>query len=1134
MMKFKWLIMTLAVVLWAGFTGTGSAQSTNSGDISGVVTDTTGGALPGATVTVLNIDTGVTKDYTTNQDGVYDTSSIVAGTYKITFSKDGFSQLVRSSITLTVGQTTVNAQLKVGAVTDQVVVNTDIPLLTTESGEQSTTLEAKTLSQMPEVGQDWQNFTILIAGASGAPGSAQGANNPQQEVSVNGNLPYSTVLADGAQTTLPSSANSDVSTLETVQELVISTSAFSAQYGIGGILFNQISKGGTDSFHGSAYEYFQNTALNAAPYAFGATSSVPVLHYNNFGGSIGGPILKKRLFFYFNYDRIIQHGGATNGFATVPTSAIEAGDFTGQPTIYDPATTKIVQQTGTLNGQACPCITRESFAQEYGQGNKIPINRLDPVAANIQKDFPAPNTAGTLVNGGPLNNFFYNVPNSNPFIKYFGRLDFNITANNRLTISETEGDNPQIGLGTGICPINCGTEDVSRNNAQITDVWTISSHVTNELRLGYTNQLNFFVPQTLNQGFPNSLGWQFAKADNYPIVNITGYNTNAFNNDTILQPAINAQYKEHAYDPSDVVTLIRGKHILHFGGEFLFFRDNSTAWNNINPGTVSYTGAYTEAAQGDSTTGVAYADFLLGQTQSWSAGVTPEYGARMRLPQVFIQDDYKVKPNLTLNLGLRYQIQSGWGEVKGNMAAFDPTVQNPATNTLGAIWFGSTKANGRSTLQAPVYNTVLPRVGFSYLMDPNTTIRGGFGLYAYNWSLDTYGSGMGSAFGSRGNAVDATNGITPVVLLSGSGSNLPYTAASTDPTVFNGQGVNYNQYHTPVGGSYQWNLNVQRELGPDMVASLAYVASHGHDLPFPVDFNQVPQTQLSANDQQFRPYPQYQSISGSTNNGVSNYNSLQADIQKRLTHGINFDFSYVWSHFLDDMDSSGWGSRAGSQMYQNAHSPSANYGNANFDVRNAFKGNILYQLPFGKGKMFLNNNFLLDELVGGWQASGTVVVQSGQPFTVFMNTDTSFSQGGSASNGSKQYPNVVGNPYLGKGQRNVNQWFNEAAFTAPAAGTFGNSGRNTLNGPALTQTNLSLSKVFAIWEQVHLQVRADASNLFNHPSFSLPNSALTVCPSSGALPSGCSAFGAIQTGTSTITNYTVGGRNMQLGARLSF
>lgn len=299
----RWLKATLVACLWVGCSGVVFAQSMNAGDIRGIVTDTTGAAVPGVTVSVVNKDTGVAKELITNQDGLYDTSSIVAGSYEITFSKAGFSKLVRSNITVNVENITVNAQLSVGAVSEQVIVNTDVPLLKTENAEQSTTLEAATLQELPEVGQDWQHFTILLPGATGAPGGSQGAADPQQVASINGNLPFSTILADGASVTLPSSANADVMVLETIQEVKIGTSAFSAQYGVGGLMFNQISKGGTNSFHGAAYEYFQNTALNAASYSFG-TGTIPVQHYNNFGGSIGGPILKKKMFFYFNYDKI--------------------------------------------------------------------------------------------------------------------------------------------------------------------------------------------------------------------------------------------------------------------------------------------------------------------------------------------------------------------------------------------------------------------------------------------------------------------------------------------------------------------------------------------------------------------------------------------------------------------------------------------------------------------------------------------------------------------------------------------------------------------------------------------------------------------------------------------------------------
>ena len=997
----------------------------------------------------------------------------------------------------------------------------DVPLLKTENGEQTFVLDAQTLSQLPQVGQDWSSFDILMPGAAGAPMGNQGAlgtgTSNGTMLAVNGNLPFSTVLADGAETTLPASANSDIYTQETVQEVQVSSSAFSAQYGVGGILYNQISKGGTDRFHGSAYEYFQNDALNADSYDFGGKPTKPYLRYHNFGGSIGGPIIKRKLFFYFNYDRTIQHGGTAPVFYTVPTAAVLDGDFTGQPTIYDPKTTTVVGGV----------VHRTSFATEYGVGNKIPVNQIDPVAKAIQAYFPASNAPGQLVNGIVTNNYVYTSPSSNPFTKYFGRLDYQVTASNRISITESEGDNPGQSFGAGICPIGCQSNDVSKNNAQISDVWIISPRMTNELRLGYTNQLNFFAPLTLGKGYPAKLGWQFAQSDNFPDIQINNYNQGC-NGSTVLCSQSNAVYKEHAYDPSDVVTLIVGKHILHFGGEFLIYQNNSTAWGNLNAGTMSYTGTYTASTQGDSSTGAAYADFLLGQTQSWSANETPEYGGRLKLPQLFVQDDYKIRSNLTVNLGLRYQIQTGWSEVNGNEASFDPTVQNPATGTPGAMWYGSTHANGRTRIQNSVYNTVLPRLGFSYLLDPNTTIRGGFGLYAYNWSNDTYngasqGPIMGGAFGAKGSVTDTTNGVTPVVLLSGTGKNLPYISATTDPAGYNGSNVNYAAFQQPVGGSYQWNIQLQRQLNNNLVTSIAYVASHGHDLPFPVDINQVPQAHLQPNDQQFRPFPEFGTIATAGTvpgeNAISNYNSLQATVEQRMSHGLNFSFSYVWSHFLDDLDTAGWGSHSGTTNYQNAYNPAANYGNSNFDVRNAFKGYILYQLPFGRGRQFLNSNSLVDAVIGGWQLSDTLVIQSGQPFTAVVGgSDGSYSLAGS---NYAWYPNVIGNPKLAN--RGVHQWFNEGAFAVPAAGTFGNEGRNQLTGPGLATTNLSLSKTFSIWEQVKLQVRGDANNAFNHPSFGLPSNTLSVTPTGG-----------IAAGSSTITGVTVPSRTMQVSARLTF
>ena len=1136
-MKLHRCILRIAVIAVAGILGLGMAyaQSTNSGDIRGTVTDSSGALLPGVTVTVTNNNTGVTKTLVTNGAGLYDTSSIVVGNYSVTFERTGFAKYQRSSVTLEVGTSTVNASLKVGSTNQEVVVNTDIPLLTTETGSQSTTLEAKAMAVLPNVGQDWENFMILIPGSSGAPGGSQGSTNPGQEISANGNLPYSNVLADGSTSTLSHSANADVSVFEDVAELQVSTSSFSAQYGIGGIIFNQISKGGTSQFHGSAYEYIQNDAFNASPYGFyGNQSTKTRIRFDNFGGTIGGPILKEKAFFFFNYDQTVNKG-SSSGTNSIPTPQVMSGDFTGQPLIYDPTT-----QTIAHDAKGNPYPVRQSFLSEYGT-NAVPAFLQDKVAQNFQKFYPTPSNhipggiflPGSDNNGIIQNNFFAKEPSPNPFRKYFGRLDYDITHHNRLTASVTNRDNPAVFPSVvSACPIGCQNGDVESYNSQVSDVWTISANVINEARMGYTYQGNFFSDQALGKGYASQLGWQAAEADDFPAIQFVTNYPYAW-----IQPSANAVYKEHVFDPSDVVTMIIGKHVLHFGGELQFFRDDSTAWGNTNAGTYQFSGQYTQnwtvngsgVASPNGASGADYADFLLGEAQNWNASVSPEYGARLKSPQMFIQDDYKVKPNLTLNIGLRYQIRHGWSEVHGNEAVFDPTVLNPATNTLGAYWYGVTKANGRGALEDTTFTTILPRFGFSYLPDPTMTIRGGFGIYAYNLSLDTYGGGMGAAISSSGSIADQTNGIQPITILDGTGTNfqtgapLPFTAASTSPTRFNGQGVTYTQYHTPDPEIYQWNLSAQKEIGPNMEVEMAYVASHGFNLNFPTDLNQIPQADLSPNDISFRPYPNYQGIGGSTNNAISNYNSLQVTVQRRLSAGLEFNFNYTWSHFLDDADSSGWGSRAGAQPYQIANNPGANYSNSNFDVRNAFKGNVVYELPFGRGRKYLNNSHLVDELIGGYQLSSTIQLTSGQPFTVTTSA-TSYAQAGSV------FPNYSGVPVRPRNGRTIQEWYNPAAFTLPANGTFGNVRRNSLYGPGIELVNISAGKIFDIYKSVKLQIRADATNAFNHANFGFPN---TNLPTGNLQPgqaypenafSGEQINGAIQGGPRTI----------QLGARLQF
>ncbi len=1113
--------------------GAAHGQATNSGDLRGIVTDPSGAVVPDVTVTVTNVNTGVTKVLTTNKAGLYDTSSIVVGTYSLTFERPGFETFERSSISLQVGTSTVNATLTVGKTSDSVVVNADLPLLDTETGTQQTTFEARSLQVLPNVGQDWQNFAILIPGSAGLPGNT----NPGQQVSVNGNLPYNNILSDGSSTSLGTSGNSDVNIFETVQEVQISTSAFSAQYGIGGIIFNQISKGGTSQFHGSAYDYFQSSEFNANGNYLYAAGQAPLgiarYRFNNFGASIGGPIaipgtgLRKKAFFYFDYDQIINNGTAQS-VNDIPTTAVMGGDFTGQSLLYDPTTQTIGHDA---NGTAYPI--RKTFLSEYGK-NEIPTALFDKVSANFQKLYPTPTnhiaggvfTAGRANNEGVIQrNFSAQVPQQSPSRRYFGRIDYDINAKNRLTGSLTQGDTPgaQVNEVTA-APVGFGSSDVSRLNLQITDVTTFSPHLINEARFGFTYQGNFFADATLGKGYPAQLGFQYAKADEVPGVQFYTDYPYAW-----IQPeGSQFIYKENVFDPSDVVTFIKGRHVMHFGGEVGIYRNDNTPYGQINPGTLGFSGNYTAnyvvdpktgIAARDFSTGADYGDFLLGDANNWSAENGGEYGARLKDPQFFFQDDFKIKPNLTLNLGLRYQIRLGISEVHGDVGAYDPTVINPANNQIGAYWFGQTHANGRNGLQENKYSTVLPRVGFAYLPNPTMTVRGGFGVYAYNLSIDTYGSasnaGLGDVSTSSGSGSDSTNGVLPYTTFGGTGTvvatgaPLPYATPGTSPTRFNGQNAGYIQYNTPDPKIYQWNLGVQQAFGPNTVFELSYVASHAFNLNFETDLNQVPTVDNQYNNASYRPNPNYIQINGSTNNGISNYNSLQAQLNRRLVRGLSFAGNYTWSHFLDSQDSAALGGAGGGgvdvRQYQAA---SQNYARSNYDIRNAFKARVVYELPVGKGRAFFNHNALVDEVFGGYQVSTTVQLASGNPFSIIASTN----DGSEPGPGHNPFPNYTGAQVKPVTFSHVLP-YNPAAFVAPPANSFGNVSRNALTGPGSAVLNASAGKKFDIYENTKLQFRLDALNALNHPNF---------------------YYGSFVVLGNTPTLNAIGARVLQAGLRLEF
>jgi len=1168
------------------------SQNTNTGEIRGTVTDSSGAVVPDVTVTLTNIDTGVTADYKTNGAGIYDTVSTPPGNYNITFSKEGFKKVVKGPIVLRVAVITEDGVLEVGAVTQEVtVVGGGAPLLETETGQQGTIMVGSTIDELPQLGagitgNDWANFNIYLPGAvsttEGRNAMGRGAWDAGDAVSINGNLPnFANFLQDGASTILPASYNNDDEIFDTISEVQVNTSSFSAQYGMGGVVFNQISKGGSNSFHGSAYDYTQNTAFDAAPYFNNQAAlteinplnptgpqipnpahAVTPEHYDQFGGSVGGPILKNKFFFFFDVDRIVNNSSGT-GFITLPTPLEEQGNFQNMYPIYDPLTT-------TGSGAT---LSRTQFAN-----NTIPTSRFDPVSNAIMTSsygWPTATPGVGTCAAAPyqyecVNNAFLIQASRSPVHRYFGRLDYNLSEKNRISYSISQKDNPATDNGLLPCPGDCGSGDVDGYNTQITDTWTITPTMVNEFRFGYTKQGNWFSSSTIGLNPATAFGLQDTHFNQLPFIGNSSIWGGFGGPDAVntLAPATDAIYIENSFDPADVVTLIHGKHILKFGVEVLMSEGNTTAWGSNSAGDYNFSGQYTagviSGALNTGTAGSGFADFLLGNIQGWAAENQFITGMRMKSPQAFIQDDWKVKPNLTVNLGLRWTGNTGMSEEHNRLADFDENLINtfgPFTGTAGALWFAG--QDNRTTLQKPLWDLFLPRAGFAWSLKNNTTVRGGLGFFAYNYSMDLYGGEGGGQMGwgsaSEGGNSDpdsaagdtgwiaGTGNTTPLYLSSSAAmmaNALPYTHASRNPAAYVTNPVGaagspgFEEYNITPGEIWEWNLSVEHQFAKDFLVSVAYVGSHASHLQYLTDLNQI-LTGLNPNDVSAcngatpasiaanpstceRPYPAFGSLSGSDFNAISNYNSLQVDVKKRAGHGLTFDVNYAWTHMLDDQDSAGWGSTSGAQPWQIGNNPATNYGNSNFDTPQALKGIVTYELPFGTGKPYVNNNKFLDAAVGGWRVAGTFIHQSGSPFTVLDNGVNDYSQAG----------NVYANPVSGVSptisNKNIGDiasstptapWFNPAAFETPGQqgnGTFGTLGRNTLFGPRLTNVDLSLAKTWKFTERFGLTLRGDFINAFNHPSFGLPNNDVS------------------SSGVGTISSVSNLERHIQLGAKVTF
>jgi hypothetical protein len=1097
-------ILVIASLIGAAASAVG--QNANTGEIKGTVTDSSNAVIPSATVSVVNTQTGVVINTATNGDGIYDVPSVPLGQYSITFRKEGFRQEVRDGITLQLSTIQINAVLQVGATTEKVVVTAAAPLLQTEESGQETNFSIKQIQDAPIVGGIWYNeLTNELPGVNG--GGSQDASG--QGIGINGTQGYSgAFLVEGSIATQPrdQNASDNYPPIDAIGTANVQTANFGSDYGNGVAAFNVILRSGTNQWHGSLFEFDQNNDFNARSYFDRAPLPVAPLHWNEFGGSVGGPILKNKLFFYFTFqDNPSLSSGAY--FATVPTRGANG-------------------TTNMLAGCFPTTVTDPSTGTPY-PGNCI-TGTLDPVALNIQKYFPAPNVTGSA---NPYLNNYQVVQSTTTGSKwYVAKLDYALSQKHHLSgsyldfpISPTYNLDAFCSLG-----FDCTYGNNYNEDAQITETWTISSSMVNEARVGGVREVDKYIPPTYGKGYPTTLGLEPTYGNDAPADIFPGVTVNGGGN--IGQVAINggthADLADGTYVVSDVFSLVKGKHTLKMGGEFDTSYQNYTGWGDVTSGNFVFNGV---------ATGVPYADFLLGEVYGWYVYDYPETGARSKSGGLFAQDNYQVTPHLAVNAGLRWQYQGGWGEVQNRWGTWSPTVVNTGqyvkAGSLGAMVYGGQE--GRSLVQDSVGEWA-PRVGVVWSPRSKWAFRASYGITDVPWSVDPYTSAYGIGLNPHGSE---GYGSSPAFVLSkgpGPGAVAYPSLSNLSNSQYNYDDVSYYPQHRPAAYYQETLLSVQHEFPAQTLVDVSYVFTKGTHLGFTRDIDQVPESQLPGyasgnygscyNDPS--PYPYFCSISAFLFDGYSNYNALQLRAEKRTSHGLYFVFNYAWSKTMDA--GTGSGDDATPDVWQNAYDLRANYGLSKLDMRNSINGSASYELPFGQGKMVGLHGFA-DEALGGWRLTGIYQVHSGLPLTVTASdngVDNSGAESTQCGCGYAWFANVAGNPDFKTAT--TGQSYNPLAFAVPATGTFGNETRDSYIGPNWRDLDLSLGKTFQIHEAMHLEIRADSFNSFNHPNFSPPPT--TIGP---GITTSLSTGQPIPNATA-ITSTAASGRNIQLGGRFTF
>ncbi len=1045
--------------------------------VTGKVTDPTGAAVPGAKVTATDTERGTEWPTISNAEGIYNLPRLPVGTYNVKVESQGFQTAQQSNIRLQLNDVArLDFQLQVGSISQSVEVTSAAPLLQTQSTQLGQVIDSRTNQELPLATRNYVQLTLLAPGSINPnPSSFKSGMTTDQSArpNVNGNREQANnFILDGLDNNQPSdNLVGYAPSVDAIQEFNEITLTAPAEFGnyMGGIISATI-RSGTNQFHGSAYEFFRNDVLNANDWASnwkGAARSA--VRWNNFGGTGGGPIKRDKLFFFADYQGSRLDTPTSIQTTTVFTTAERQGDFSQLLTqakpvqLYNPFS---VSSSGS----------RAPFA-----GNIIPKSLFSPAAQNIlsSQDYLQPTNSNLLNNLNYAQRTYINGDQGDV------KVDWNASDKDRIfgRYSQSRYDNPKVNSyplaynSFATFPTHTGVADWTR---------TLSPSLVNEARFG-VNYVFINTGSASNglSNFAQTVGIPGVPSSFLPSLNFTGGNVSTFGSSDVY-----TLFADTVIHYEDTLIWTKGSHTMHIGFQGYRYRlDTFYSGNNGRAGTILFNGQYTAGpAIGTKAgaSGIAEADFLLGLPDEIQGGVNGgTWGQRANSFGAYFQDDWRVNSNLTLNLGLRWELHTPWVEVDNRQANFN--LVTGAESIAGQ--------NGASRALYDQYNGITnfqPRIGVAY------TPGGGKLVIRAGYTLSNYLEGTGTNLRLAINppfAVEHDNVYTTAQYNALPGSTLdqgflPFSANAGD------------QYHSVTlrvwdpfvrpAVANQWNLMLQRQLSPSTTLSVGYVGQRSTHLMVPMPYFQkvlqpngtVTGTQyLAGNPALLADIGQ---ISGTASIGTQSYNALQALLEKRLTAGLQYSVAYTYSKCMTNnlgyYGQSGQ-SGQGNYYYQNIYNAAAEWGPCDYDATHNFVANAVYSLPVGRNQMFGKNmNKFADTIIGGWQASGILSLHTGFPMTISA-TDAS----GTLSRGARANCVVPGTEY---GDQNAAQggylWFNPAAYAQPSPGTFGNCGVGTIRGPGLKTLDFNLSKTFHLTERQSLDLRAEFINLTNTPILNAP------------------------------------------------